>query len=79
MYSFFLNFHTFSSPPLFFFFLDMQSLMDATVTRVNEAGQQISDIEDKLMENNEAEEKKETKAKEHDNKNQRTQWLIKKE
>ena len=33
---------------------------------MDEAEQQISDIEDKLMENNEAEKKMETKAKEHD-------------
>ena len=33
---------------------------------MDEAVQQISDIEDKLMENNEAEIKGETKVKEHD-------------
>ena len=33
---------------------------------MDEAEQRISDIEDKLMENNEAEKKREIKAKEHD-------------
>ena len=36
------------------------------VARMDEAEQRISDIEDKLIENNEAEKKRETKAKEHD-------------
>ena len=40
--------------------------MDATAAKIDEAEQQISDIEDNLMENNEAEKKRETKAKEHD-------------
>ena len=40
--------------------------MDATVARMNEADQKISDIEDKVIENNEAEKKREMKAKEHD-------------
>uniref|UniRef100_A0A8C8WJ63 L1 transposable element RRM domain-containing protein n=1 Tax=Panthera leo TaxID=9689 RepID=A0A8C8WJ63_PANLE len=44
---------------------ELQSSMDATVARMGEAQQRISDIEDKPMENNEAEEKRETKAKEH--------------
>ena len=44
--------------------IELQFLMDATVARMNEAEQQISDIEDKLMQNNEAEKKRETKAKE---------------
>ena len=39
--------------------------MDAMVARMDEAGQQVNDIKDKLMENNEAEEKRETKAKQH--------------
>ena len=39
--------------------------MDATVARMDEAEQRISDIEDILMENNEAGKKK-TKAKEYD-------------
>ena len=33
---------------------------------MDEAEQQISNIEDKFMENNEAEKKRETRAKEHD-------------
>ena len=37
--------------------------MDAMAARMDEAEQCISDIEDKLMENNEAEKKRETKAK----------------
>uniref|UniRef100_A0ABI7ZUJ7 L1 transposable element RRM domain-containing protein n=1 Tax=Felis catus TaxID=9685 RepID=A0ABI7ZUJ7_FELCA len=45
---------------------ELQPLMDATVARMDEAEQRISDIEDKLMEKNEAEEKREIKAKEHD-------------
>ena len=36
---------------------ELQSLMDATAARMDEAEQRISDIEDKLMENNEAEKK----------------------
>ena len=32
--------------------------MDARVARMDEGGQQISDIEDKLLENNEAEKKR---------------------
>ena len=39
--------------------------MDATVAKMDEAEQRISNTEDKLMENNEAEKKRETKAKEH--------------
>ena len=39
--------------------------MDATTTWMDGAEQQISNTEDKLMENNEAEKKRETKAKEH--------------
>ena len=39
--------------------------MAATVARMDEAEQSISYIEDKLMEKNEAEKKRETKAKEH--------------
>ena len=45
---------------------ELQSLKDATVARMDEAEQNISDIEDKLMENKEAEKKREIKAKEHD-------------
>ena len=45
---------------------ELQSRMDATAARMGEAKQQISNVEDKLMENNEAEKKRETKAKEHD-------------
>ena len=40
--------------------------MDATLARMDKAEQQTSNIEDKLMENNEEEKKRETKAKEHD-------------
>ena len=40
--------------------------MDAAAARMDEAEQRISDIEDKLIENNEAEKKREIKAKEHD-------------
>ena len=40
--------------------------MDAVVAMMDEAEQRISDIEDKLMENNEAENKREIKAKQHD-------------
>ena len=39
--------------------------MDATEARMDKAEQEISDREDKLMENTEAEKKRETKAKEH--------------
>ena len=38
--------------------------MDATVARMDKAEQRISDIEDKLMENDEAKKKRETTAKE---------------
>ena len=40
--------------------------MDATAARMDKAEQQISDIEDKIMEDNEAEKKRETKANGHD-------------
>ena len=40
--------------------------MDAMAARMDEAEQPISDVEDKLMENNEAEKRRQTKAKEHD-------------
>ena len=40
--------------------------MDARAARMDEAEQRISDIENKLMENNEAGKKREIKAKEHD-------------
>ena len=39
--------------------------MEATAARMDEAEQRISNIKDKLMENNEAEKKREIKAKEH--------------
>ena len=39
--------------------------MDVTAARMDEAEHGISDIEDKIVENNEAEKKRETKAKEH--------------
>ena len=45
---------------------ELQSQMNATAARMDEAEQQISDIEDKLTEDNEAEKKRETKAKQHD-------------
>ena len=40
--------------------------MDAMVTRMDEAEQRISNAEDKLIENNEAEKKRTIKTKEHD-------------
>ena len=40
--------------------------MEAMAARMDEAEQRISDIEDKLMENNEADKKRKTKAKEND-------------
>ena len=40
--------------------------MYSRMARKDDAEQQISDIEDKIMENSEAEEKREIKAKEHD-------------
>ena len=45
---------------------ELQSWMDATVARRKEAEDRISNIEDKLIENNEAEKKREIKAKDHD-------------
>ena len=39
--------------------------MDAVAARMDEAEQRIGDIEDKLMESNEAEKKREMKTKEH--------------
>ena len=39
--------------------------MDAKVARMDEAEQRISNIEDKLMENTEAEKRREIKAKKH--------------
>ena len=44
----------------------LQSWLDATAAWMDEAEQRISDIEDKHVENNEAEEKREIKEKEHD-------------
>ena len=40
-----------------------QSRVDATAVRMDETERRISDTEDKLMENNEAEKKRETNAK----------------
>ena len=40
--------------------------MDAAAARMDETEQRISDREDKLIENNEAEKKRESKAKGHD-------------
>ena len=40
--------------------------MGALVAQMDEAEQQLGDIEDKFMENNEAGKKREIKAKEHD-------------
>ena len=39
--------------------------MDTRAAKMDEAEQRISDITDKLMENNEAEKKREIKAREH--------------
>ena len=39
--------------------------MDAAAARMDKAEQRISDIQDKLIENNETEKKREVKAKEH--------------
>ena len=43
----------------------MQTRMDPMGARIDEAEQQNSDIEDKFMENNIAEQKRETKVKDH--------------
>ena len=43
---------------------ELQSQMNATAARMGEAEQQISNIEGKFMENNEAEKRRDTKAKE---------------
>ena len=45
---------------------ELQSQTDAAVARMDEAEQRISDVEDKVIENNEVEKKREIKAKEHD-------------
>ena len=45
---------------------ELQPWMDAAAARMDEAEQRISNIEDKLIENNKAEKKREIKAKEHD-------------
>ena len=42
---------------------ELQSQVEAMAARMDEAEQRISDIEDKLTENNEAEKKREIKAK----------------
>ena len=44
---------------------ELQSQMDGVVARRDKAEQRISDIEDKLIENNEQKKKREIKAKEH--------------
>ena len=43
----------------------LQSRIDVMAARMDEAEKQISDIEDTIMENKEAEKRRETKAKEH--------------
>ena len=45
---------------------ELHSWMDAAVGRMDEAEQRISNIEEKLIENNKAEKKREIQAKEHD-------------
>ena len=45
---------------------ELQSRMDVMAAGMEEAEQRISDIEDKLIDNNKAEKKREIKAKEHD-------------
>ena len=45
---------------------ELQCQMDATAAKMDEAEQRINKIEDKLMETNKAENKRQTKAKEHD-------------
>ena len=46
----------------------MQSKLDALTARVNEAEERVSDIEDKLMERKEAEEKGEKQLIDHEGK-----------
>ena len=41
---------------------ELQSQIDATAARMDKADQRISNVEDQLIENNEAEKKRETKA-----------------
>ena len=45
---------------------EMQTRMHATMARMDKAEQKISDLENKIMENNESGKKWETKAKDHD-------------
>ena len=45
--------------------IELQSQMTAMVARMDEAEQRISKTEDKLMEHNEAEKKRDIEAKEH--------------
>ncbi|KAF0878489.1 LORF1 protein, partial [Crocuta crocuta] len=47
------------------------------VARIDETEQQISDIEDKIMENNDAEKKRKTKAKEHNTRIRELSDLLK--
>ena len=44
----------------------MQNQMDTLIIRMHESEKQISDIEDKIMENNEAEKKRERKVLDHE-------------
>ena len=55
----------------------MQSQIDAMMARMDEAEQQISDIEDKIMENNEADKKRETKTNDYDTRVRELSDLLK--
>ena len=58
---------------------ELQSWMDAVAARMDEAEQRISNIEYKLMEKNEAEKKREMKAREHDLRIRKISDSLKKE
>ena len=59
----------------------MQTQMDTITARMDEAEEQISDTEDKIMENNEAKKKRETKVMDHNGNSvtllkQNNIWII---
>ena len=55
----------------------MQTKLDALAARRNEAKERVSDIEDKLMERKEAEEKREKQLMDHEGRHQEISDAIK--
>ena len=55
----------------------MQIQMNAMTVRMDKVEEWVSDIVDKIMENNEDKKKRETKVMDHKVQTEGTQWLIK--